>query len=126
MTNDKKQFFNAVVSLFKAVPQFTENTAIEADNKFFLGAGIYVTEEAAKHCLVNDYKMELAEKFGYDILSINQNTFYSSFEESAETEQLDKIYNVLLYYFSVFVPEQLGIGSTANLVIIGIGGSFML
>lgn len=113
MTNDKKKFFNAVVSLFKAVPQFTENTAIEADNKFFLGAGIYVTEEAAKHCLVNDYKMELAEKFGYDILSINQNTFYSSFEESAETEQLDKIYNVLLYYFSVFVPEQLGIGSTA-------------
>lgn len=113
MTNDKKQFFNAVVSLFKAVPQFTEDTSVEADNKYFLGAGIYVTEEAAKHCFVNNYKQELAEMFGYDILAINKNTFYSSFEESAETEQLEKLYNVLIYYFSVFVPEQMGIGSTA-------------
>lgn len=113
METVEKNFIEAVLTLFKAVPKIpVENTAVyELDNVKNVSNGFFVTEDAFKNCPgVGGQKFFqfIKNQFGYNIFELNQG-FYKSFGTVSKLTPQQILANKILHYMTTYGFERLGI-----------------
>ncbi|MBR5913251.1 MAG: hypothetical protein IKZ58_02645 [Selenomonadaceae bacterium] len=104
-----KNFIKAVITLFKSVPTVQNISDVKFSNEENVTKGFFITESAFKSCPIDKEILKfIEEKFGYNILELNQG-FYKSFKTVTELTPQKILANKLLHYMSTYGFENLGI-----------------
>ncbi len=109
----------ATLSLFKAVPNFSEENSeteenilgYELDNEKNLENGFFIADKVFKCCpcvAVEENLEVIKNKFGYNVFELNQG-FYKSFKTVTELTPQKLLANKLLHYMTTYGFENLGI-----------------
>lgn len=111
-TDEKFRFVQAVLNLFKAVPNLEDETfTATLNNERNLANGFFITEAAFKACpcIATDELFDyFKDRFGYNLFELNRG-FYKSFRTVANLTPQKILVNKLLHYMSTYGMEELGI-----------------
>lgn len=113
METVEKNFIEAVLTLFKAVPVMRNENVFDFkfDNEKNLKYGFFITDDAFKNCPCVGDKVILdfiKNQFGYDILELNRG-FYKSFGTVKNLTPQQILANKILHYMTTYGFERLGI-----------------